>query len=287
MSDNSKNYVDYLTDRSSIGSTTMAGQVQLAFLLVIAAFAQNDATPLADKRSPFSVQTTEHTVVLDKTFDRLLPYLTSFIIKNGLDPMELVDVSEDLLPDLPGIFKGHIDLKKGWLQNLAQIKRADHVIGKFTEETNTLVLNMDLGFNVLDFNYEYDISYMLLRRLGDMYGRFFDLKTKVLLTFDLKRKYISLDSIKFTAVGNYDIRFEGHILDPILNIATKVVTTIFKKSVLAHIEERSLKIFRAKIDEWNKILSRPKGTMMQEPIYVSSISDINTFKFDTLDIKLH
>lgn len=55
----------------------------------------------------------------------------------------------------------------------------------------------------------------------------------------------------------YDIKFEGHILDRLLNILVKAVTVIFRKCVMVAIEERSIKIFGAKIDEWNNSIPRP------------------------------
>ncbi|EFN83029.1 hypothetical protein EAI_16713 [Harpegnathos saltator] len=229
-----------------------------------------------------SVYTVEHTAILDKAFDRLLPQLQAFILEHGMDPMELADVSDRLLPNLPGILGGHIDLKSGWLQNLSKLKRADHVVARYSEQK--LTLDMDLGFDVLDFNYQYDIQYMLFSRQGDIYGRFYRLKLKVVLTIDFAERYISLNSIKFVVVGKYDIKFEGHILDSILNLATKAVTTIFKKDVLAHIERRAMQIFGAKIDEWNKLIWPPSNEELATPAEMTY--DFDTFGIDTFDVKL-
>ncbi|XP_011141708.1 uncharacterized protein LOC105184544 [Harpegnathos saltator] len=260
----------------------MVGQVQLALVLVIAVFARSDAASFSDKQGLLSVYTVEHTAILDKAFDRLLPQLQAFILEHGMDPMELADVSDRLLPNLPGILGGHIDLKSGWLQNLSKLKRADHVVARYSEQK--LTLDMDLGFDVLDFNYQYDIQYMLFSRQGDIYGRFYRLKLKVVLTIDFAERYISLNSIKFVVVGKYDIKFEGHILDSILNLATKAVTTIFKKDVLAHIERRAMQIFGAKIDEWNKLIWPPSNEELATPAEMTY--DFDTFGIDTFDVKL-
>ncbi|XP_032670249.1 uncharacterized protein LOC116843708 [Odontomachus brunneus] len=256
----------------------MAGQVQLAFLLVFAVFVHSDAASLGEQ-SPPVIQPLEYSVVLDEQFDRQVSHLRAFILKNGLDPMDVIDMSEPLLPDMPGIFKGQVDLKQGWVQNLSKIKRAGHVIAKYSDKI--LVLDMDLGFDVMDFNYAYHIKYLLFERSGDLYGRFYNLKTKVLVTIDLNDYHISLDSIKFTEVGKYDIKFEGHLLDPILNVATKVVTTVFKKFVLAYIEEHTMIVVRAKLDEINGLIPHPNKA---EPNM--NIKDIDTFdiKINTLDL---
>lgn len=37
---------------------------------------------------------------LDKTVDALLPSVRKIILKNGMDPMKLIDLSENIFPDL-------------------------------------------------------------------------------------------------------------------------------------------------------------------------------------------
>lgn len=37
---------------------------------------------------------------IDKTVDALLPSIRKFIINNGMDPMQLIDLSENIFPDL-------------------------------------------------------------------------------------------------------------------------------------------------------------------------------------------
>lgn len=43
-------------------------------------------------------------VFLDKIFDTLQPQIRNFILKHGLDPMELLDISESLLPFMVHMF---------------------------------------------------------------------------------------------------------------------------------------------------------------------------------------
>ncbi|XP_011635244.1 uncharacterized protein LOC105425924 [Pogonomyrmex barbatus] len=236
----------------------MADQVQLIFLLIIALM--YDAL-LASEDNPRVVQFVEVRANLNNVVDKLLPSIRKTILKNGMDPMQLVDISEYIFPHLPGKLKGNIDLKKGWMQNLSQIKRSNNVTAIYKDKR--LSLDMNLGFDVMDFNYEYYLQHLLYKRHGDMYGRFYKLDVNVVMSVDLLNYYLILDSIKFSDVWKYDIKFEGRLLDPILNAATKVITSIFRNQVLTVIENYAKLIFSAKLDEWNKI-SQPNRTALIE-----------------------
>ncbi|KAL6429423.1 hypothetical protein ACFW04_008232 [Cataglyphis niger] len=233
----------------------MASQMQLAFFLAIIGLVHGK--PTAEQNSLYSLifANDEKKVILDDKIDALLPSIREFILENGLDPTQVADFFESIFPHLPGSFKGKVELNKGWLQNLSTIKRTKHVIGIY--KNKSLTLDMDLGFDVLDCSYEYYLKYLFYKRKGDVYARFYNLDVNIKLTIDLANYYIHLDSIKFSEVRKYDIKFEGHLLDPVLNVLTKAVTVIFQQRVLSGIEDRSMKIFGAKIDEWNEKIPRP------------------------------
>lgn len=55
----------------------------------------------------------------------------------------------------------------------------------------------------------------------------------------------------------FDIKFEGNLLDRIVNALTKMVTKVFRKRVLVGIEDRAMLILGVKIAEWNEQLPRP------------------------------
>ncbi|KAM0731256.1 hypothetical protein ACS0PU_002316 [Formica fusca] len=231
----------------------MAGQMQLAFLLAIIGLVHGKLT--AEQSSLIFANDEEIKVILDDKIDALLPSIREFILENGLDPTQVADFSENIFPHLPGSFKGKIDLKKGWLQNISTLKRTEHIIGIY--KNKRLTLDMNLGFDVLDCSYVYYLKYLFYKRQGDVYARFYNLDVNTKLTIDMANYYIHLDSIKFSEVRKYDIKFEGHLLDPVLNVLTKAVTIIFRHRVLSGIEDRSMKIFGAKIDEWNEKIPRP------------------------------
>ncbi|KMQ88789.1 hypothetical protein RF55_11664, partial [Lasius niger] len=174
----------------------MAGRMQLVFLLAIIALVHNE---LVVKQSfPISAYDADKVVILDDKIDALLPSIREFILKNGLDPTQVTDFSESILPKLPGVFKGKLNLKNGWLQNLSTINRTEHVIGIYNNKS--LTLDMNLGFDVLDCSYEYDLKYLFYKRQGDVFARFYNLDVNTVLRIDLANYYIHLDSIKFSDV---------------------------------------------------------------------------------------
>ncbi|TGZ54187.1 uncharacterized protein [Temnothorax longispinosus] len=229
----------------------MAGQIQLTFLLVIVACMVH-GTPLIDEQN--HIFSDEIRANVDKTVDALLPAIREFILKNGMDPLRIIDLSEHIFPNLPGKLKGSVDLKKGWVQNLSLIKRTSHV--DVIYKPKQLTLDMNLGFDVMDFNYEYDLKYLLYNRQGDVYGRFYKLDVNVVMMIDLNEYQLILHSIEFSKVGKYDIKFEGHLLDPLVNILSKIITVVFRGYVLPVIEEYSMTIFGATVNEWNTKIPR-------------------------------
>lgn len=237
----------------------MAGRMQLVFLLAIVTLV---CSKFAFEEPSFSTRDEEKVVILDEKIDALLPSVRDFILKHKLDPARIPSIIEDLLPHLPGKFKGKIYLTKGLLKNLSTVKRTKRVLGIYKNKTLTLDLN--LGFDILDCTYQYDLQYLFFKRHGNVYGRFYDLDVNIVSRIDLVNYYIYLDSIKFSGINEYDIKFDGHLLDSVLNALTKIVTVIFEKYILTDIEKRSLKIFNEKINEWNNQIPRPNLTFIDE-----------------------
>lgn len=205
-----------------------------------------------------SHQSANKDVNLNKAVDALLPHIRTLILKYGMDPMQLADFSKPIFPYLPEITQGNIDFKKGWMQNLSKIKRTNDVTATYKDKL--LLLDMNFGFDVADFNYEYHLQHLLYTREGDVYGRFFDLEINTVVTINLANYELFLNSIKFYEIRKYDIKFEGNILDQILNVLVKLVTIVFRECILIDIENYAAVVFGRKIDEWNKI---PRSTRIK------------------------
>lgn len=69
----------------------------------------------------------------------------------------------------------------------------------------------------------------------------------------------------------YEINLEGHLLDPILNLANRVITAIFRNQILPHIEDRAFKMFREIFKEWNKKIPRPNRKQFIEEWFYNNM----------------
>ncbi|XP_018352221.1 PREDICTED: uncharacterized protein LOC108754446 [Trachymyrmex septentrionalis] len=226
----------------------MASQIQLTFLLVVVVCMVH-STPLTVEQNTDPGQNVEIRANLDKVVDALLPSVRQFILNNGMDPMQLPNVSTHIFPHLTGKLKGNLDLKNGWIQNLSLVKRSQHVTATYKDLR--LTIDMNLGFEVMSFNYNYNLKHLLYKRKGDVYGRLHDLDVHVVATIDLNNYYLLLDSIKFSNVWNFDLQFGGNLLDPLVNAMTKIVTKVFRNPLLNVIENRTKSNFGIKLNEWN------------------------------------
>ncbi|KYM93962.1 hypothetical protein ALC62_15407 [Cyphomyrmex costatus] len=175
----------------------MPSQIQLTLLLVTIVYMVY-GTPVTAEQNPNPGQNVEVRANLDKVVDALLPSVRQIILKHGMDPMQLPNVSTPIFPHLTGKLKGNLDLKKGWIQNLSLVKRTQHVTATYKDLR--LTMDMNLGFEVINFSYDYYLKHLLYKRNGNMYGRLHDLDINVVVSIDLNNYYLNLDSIKFSNV---------------------------------------------------------------------------------------
>lgn len=68
------------------------------------------------------------------------------------------------------------------------------------------------------------------------------------------REFYSHDDFVFRR--KFEVQFQGNLLDPIVNALTKVITAVFPKSILTLVEDHTMKIFGAVIEEWNTLIPR-------------------------------
>ncbi|KAK2579056.1 hypothetical protein KPH14_002846 [Odynerus spinipes] len=218
--------------------------LSLYLLVLVALFANGDSKIVS--LDPDNQQITAN---FDKIFDQLLPTIQKIIKENGMDPMELRSFSEKILP-LPGRLKGNINFRNGFLHYMSEVTRAKHVTAQYSDKR--LLLDMTLGWQRLDFSYEYDFTYLLIKRRGDVYGRFEDPAFNVLIELDLNNYEVILHRVQFIRVGNVSVKFYGHKLDSILNSIIKPITPIFENRILKMVEDKSLMLFEPVIDSVNK-----------------------------------
>ncbi|KYM89795.1 hypothetical protein ALC53_02107 [Atta colombica] len=235
----------------------MASQIQLSFLLVIVVCMVR-STPLTVEQNTDPGQNVEIRANLNNVVDALLPSIRQFILNHGMDPMQLPNVSTHIFPHLTGKLKGNFELKNGWIQNLSLVKRTQHVTATYKDLR--LTIDMNLGFDVMSFNYNYNLKHLLYKRKGNIYGRLHDLDVHIVATIDLNTYYLLLDSIKFSNVWKFDVQFGGNLLDPLVNALTKIITKVFQNPLLKVIENRTKSNFGIQLDKWNTNTSRSKRT---------------------------
>ncbi|KYQ48110.1 hypothetical protein ALC60_12822, partial [Trachymyrmex zeteki] len=211
-----------------------------------------------DLQLPSPGQNVEIRANLDKVVDTLLPVVRQLILNNEMDPMQLPNVSTHIFPHLTGKLKGNLDLKNGWIQNLSLVKRTQHVTAKYKDLL--LTMDMNLGFEVISFNYDYNLKHLLYKRKGNVYGRLHNLDVNVVVVIDLNKYYLLLDSIKFSNVWKFDLQFGGNLLDPVVNALTKIITVVFRNPILHVIENRVKSNFGIQLDIWNTNTSQSNRT---------------------------
>ncbi|XP_011060361.1 PREDICTED: uncharacterized protein LOC105149558 [Acromyrmex echinatior] len=236
----------------------MGRQIQLTFLLVIVVCMVHSTPLTVEQNTDSENQNVEIRANLNKVVDALLPSIRQFILKNGMDPMQLPNISTHIFPHLTGKLKGNLDLKNGWIQNLSLVKRTQHVTAIYKDLR--LTIDMNLGFDVMNFNYNYNLKHLLYKRKGDVYGRLYDLDVNVVATIDLNTYYLLLDSIKFSNVWKFDLQFRGNLLDPLVNALTKIITKVFQNPLLKVIENRTKSNFGIQLDKWNTNTPQSKRT---------------------------
>ncbi|XP_043477418.1 uncharacterized protein LOC122508242 [Leptopilina heterotoma] len=187
----------------------------------------------------------------DKLIDENLPKIRGSIISSGMDPLELDDTTIPVI-GLPGIFKGKISLTDGWLQQLSHIERIGN--SHLTYSDKKLTIEMNLGWQNLSFDYRYLFEYLLYKRKGNIHGVVTkaDIYFKIMVDFETTE--VKLEKVKFKNSGKYDLQFEGHIIDPILNTVVKVVSNFSKDFITRKLQKIFYSIADLEIKEINKNL---------------------------------
>ncbi|XP_033220287.1 uncharacterized protein LOC117174937 [Belonocnema kinseyi] len=198
----------------------------------------------------------EKRVIVEASFDKLvdetLPKIRGAIIANGLDPMELQEISLPV-PGLPGVFKGQIDLNNGWLQHLSHVRRVGKSHLSYSDRKLTVEINV--GWKDLTFDYQYLFKYLVVKRKGNVHGQVSDAVFQFVFVLDFDTAQIELQNVQFKNPGKYDLELEGHFSDRFLNAAVKVVANVAKNFITYKIQDIFQTVAQDKVDEINQILN--------------------------------
>ncbi|KAF7383816.1 hypothetical protein HZH68_014573 [Vespula germanica] len=127
-------------------------------------------------------------VNINKIFDEILPKIREFLIKSGLEPINLPNYTEKIL------INGKIDLRNGFLHYMTDVKRSKNVMLQYRYKH--IFLDIPLRWQLLGFNYNYDFTYLFIKKRGEAYGRVEDADFIVTLEIDLNKFQVILQEIK-------------------------------------------------------------------------------------------
>ncbi|XP_019873964.2 uncharacterized protein LOC109602077 [Aethina tumida] len=183
-----------------------------------------------------AIKNTQHgtratTAEVNEYVDKLLANIGNFIIQSGLDPMELPDLEQGLIP------MGDLTLSQGWLQDTSTIGRYDDVIVTYDRQTKKYTLSVPLLFDSLEFTYDYKVQVLLLSYSGGIIGKVKDLRIYTTLTFDFNNYQASLEKFDLTNSGTLSLKFTGNVLvDWLVNAISTVVSTILHPIIIRIIQ---------------------------------------------------
>jgi len=154
-----------------------------------------------------------------------------------LDPFNLPDKELSFEQKVVVVnFKGHIKLFEGVMNGLSSLHRtkASHIVQE--EGSEDLGLQLRIGVNDLDFRYRAHIAFMGIGPTVTIKGKLkhLDIYAEGGLLSDSAKPFITEFDIK--ELDGLNIEVEGlSVLDFVINIIAKGVTTIFKSQVTGSI----------------------------------------------------
>ncbi|KAG5884351.1 hypothetical protein JTB14_024429 [Gonioctena quinquepunctata] len=172
----------------------------------------------------------EIVAVVNEFTDTLFSHVGPFCVNNKLDPANLSDISQSFLG-------ASIKLSKGLLIGISTLARYDDVEVSYEHSHKTLELSLPILFSDLHFTYHFNVILLLVGPDGDMTGTIKDFKANVKLTFDFNTYTAKLQKLSIPNSGDISLTFQGHgIVDSVINILSKFVTTVIHPILTAFIE---------------------------------------------------
>ncbi|XP_017891825.1 uncharacterized protein LOC108632040 isoform X2 [Ceratina calcarata] len=244
----------------------MASQIRFLslfflFALLTTGFARSlDCTEQDDSND--SLNDEKVSANINKVFDSLLPAIKNMILRHGLDPLKLGDISEKL----PGVINHSrvINLSNGWFQGLSNLKRGKDIIMSY--ENKILTIDAYLQFDLLGFDYEYVFKDLLITRKGDIHGSIKNMQMRVVVGVDWTKYKLIFERAEIINIGTLDIKLVGNILDPVLNAAIKAITKIFHRRVVEMVEKQVAVVLESLLDKINDKIPQPDSHLILNDI---------------------
>ncbi|CAD1477188.1 unnamed protein product, partial [Heterotrigona itama] len=208
-----------------------------------------------------SVRSEKLSAKINKLFDMMLPSVHDFIVKHGLDPLKLEDLSERLEGII--IHNRVLNLTNGWLQGLSNVRRADDIILSYQDKVVTV--DATLAFDVVDASYKYLLKDLLISRKGEVHGRISNMQLRITIELDMNSYKLAMPTANIVKADKFNVIFEGNKDDPLLNAVAKAITDIFRTNIISIVNKEFPKEVKKLINEINKKIPRPDRLFDYKP----------------------
>ena len=98
-------------------------------------------------------------------------------------------------------YHGELDLTNGWLSDVSTIHRGGDVLATYDTDVKFLEITVPIGFNDLQFTYDYSAKIMGLGPAGYIDGQVTDLAVEVKIGVDPVALVLSLDEFNIVHAG--------------------------------------------------------------------------------------
>ncbi|XP_012541920.1 uncharacterized protein LOC105839867 [Monomorium pharaonis] len=215
---------------------------------------------------------------INNVVDRFVPQISQFIIKNGLDPLNLPTTNKKLWQDdlnsqkiTPMMYKADLVLHSGILKYLSNLKRHDNAFLNYDD--NVLKLDVGFEFQLLEGTYDYTVKLVFFNLYGRIFSTAADVRAKIAIGFDIKNTALSLDEFNLQIQGDVKIVIEGG-LEWLNSIIAKFITLFFRNTITDAVQEEAANAIRTYLDEINHVIA---ANQIQDPgITKNLISAIQT-----------
>ncbi|KAK4880372.1 hypothetical protein RN001_008518 [Aquatica leii] len=155
--------------------------------------------------------------ILNEYAKVLFAQINKYITDQGIDPLKMQDLIESFQWT---IFSGEMSLKNGFLAGINTITGSGDVTFSYTYPV--LKLHLPLSFNLLQLQYDYKIVFMNIGPSGKLKGTVKGCKYTIDIDLDLTTVRAKLTNFKLNTLGNLKLKFEGGIVEWIVNIFLSV-----------------------------------------------------------------
>ncbi|XP_013195348.2 uncharacterized protein LOC106138678 [Amyelois transitella] len=168
---------------------------------------------------------------VDNTIQLLVPFMKA----NGLDPMELPEITEGFsVRPILITYSAYLTIHDGYMTGLGNVARTgDQSVNYFAK---MLRVRVKLQFSDLEFVFRYLVRVMntgLLRARGGVIGSLNRFVVTVDLLMDFNNDEIHLQEFSLTDIGRLRVRLTGNILtDWLINPVIRVFTLIFDNMIM-------------------------------------------------------